>query len=114
MKSLVCPHCGARMLVRHGVRLPPKKADLFDMIERSSNIGSSLTQHALAEIFYPSFSEHHGKANVRVMVSQINDLFESTDVIIRARGGNGYRIEKRLNQTGRLATKVKSNRGQLP
>jgi DNA-binding response OmpR family regulator len=91
----VCPHCGARMLVRHGVRLSPKRADLFDMIERISKTGSGITQQALAEIFYPRADEQRGKANVRVTISQLNDLFESTDVIIRSRYGNGYRIENR-------------------
>ena len=35
----VCPHCGQRMLMRHGVRSPPLLADLFDMIERSATRG---------------------------------------------------------------------------
>jgi hypothetical protein len=35
----VCLHCGQRMLMRHGVRLPPRLADLFDMIERSKTRG---------------------------------------------------------------------------
>jgi hypothetical protein len=83
------------MLVRHGVKLSPKRADLFDMIERITKAGSSITQTALAEIFYPRADEQRGAVNVRVMISQLNDLFESTDVIIRSRCGNGYRVERR-------------------
>jgi hypothetical protein len=86
------------MLVRHGVRLSPKKADLFDMIDNVTRAGSRISLISLAEIFYPRASLDHGRNCVKATVHQINDLLESTDVMIRAGRGDGYRIEQRSIQ----------------
>ena len=34
-----CPHCGQRMLMRHGVRLTPQLAGMFDIISDSKDRG---------------------------------------------------------------------------
>jgi hypothetical protein len=50
-KPTQCPHCGQRMLMRHGVRLSPKLADIFDMIEHAGERG--IDPEVLSSCFYP-------------------------------------------------------------
>jgi hypothetical protein len=80
LASSTCPHCGQRMLIRHGVQLPPFLADLFDMIEHSKARG--VTCEILAGVFYSGKSTREAKNCVKVNISRINDLFASTDVSI--------------------------------
>ena len=94
----VCPHCGQRMLMRHGVRLPPHLADLFDMIERSRKRG--ILCEVLAGVFYSGKSSAAARQCVAVNISRLNDFLEQTDVRI-ARGSRGrtvepYRVVRRI------------------
>ena len=76
-----CPHCGQRMLMRHGVRLPPRCADLFDMIEHSGKRG--VTREVLAWVFYPGKSKRDAERLVSVHINHINSFLESGDVRIK-------------------------------
>jgi hypothetical protein len=86
----VCPHCGQRMLMRHGVRLPPRLADLFDMIERSKRRG--VLCEVLAWVFYPDKAAFAARRCVAVNVHHLNSLLEQTDV--RVVGGKDGQIAK--------------------
>jgi hypothetical protein len=72
----VCPTCGQPILMRHGVRLSPTKAAIFDMIERRQD-GIALS--SLAETLYPGVDHHLAVGRIKTQIWQINSLFESTD-----------------------------------
>jgi hypothetical protein len=95
----VCPCCGQRMLIRHGVKLSPKKADMFDVIARVTEADSRITVETLAGIFYPGIAAGDAKAAVRVTINQINDLLEETEITIGSKRPDGYRLEKRCGAT---------------
>ena len=95
--SKECPHCGQRMLIRHGVRLSPRLADIFDIIEHSGERG--VTEEVLASIFYSGRSAREAYNCVRVNVSHINNHLLSTDYrVAKADGVRGaeypYRVLK--------------------
>ena len=75
--SDVCPHCGQRMLIRHGVHLSPRLADIFDIIEHSGDRG--VTEEVLSSIFYSGKSSREAYNCIRVNISHINSHFASTD-----------------------------------
>jgi hypothetical protein len=78
------------MLMRHGVRLPPRLADLFDMIERSKTRG--VLCEVLAWVFYPGKASLAARRCVAVNVHHLNSLLEQTDV--RVVGGKDGQIAK--------------------
>lgn len=82
------------MLMRHGVQLPPKLADLLDMIERVGKRG--ITTETLSWVFYPDKSRKDAANCVKANIWRLNDLLVSTDFQIRpeTRGGS-YRLVKR-------------------
>ena len=77
-----CPHCGQRMLIRHGVQLPPKLADIFDLIEHSGDRG--VLGEVLAWVFYPDKPKRDAQKLIAVHVHRLNDLLCSTDFQVRA------------------------------
>jgi hypothetical protein len=83
------------MLIRHGIRLSPRKADLFDMIERATKAGTHISSDALAEIFCPSSDCQQGRDVVKTTVHQINGLLQETDLVICCERGDGYWLGKR-------------------
>lgn len=93
----VCPHCGQRMLIRHGVRLPPKLADFFDIINRSGERG--ITIRLLADIFYPGKSYSAARSNIAVNIHNLNSFLVETDIEIGAGGkgnkGEPYKVRRR-------------------
>jgi hypothetical protein len=80
----ICPHCGQRMLVRHGVRLSPLLADLFDIIARSGESG--IAASVLADIFYPGKPTDGARNCIRQNVRWINERLVETDVSITGDG----------------------------
>jgi hypothetical protein len=73
-----CPYCGQRMLLRHGVALPPLLADLFDTVERAGKRG--VCPEVLAWVFYPGKEESEARRNIYVNVNRLNGLLVSTDL----------------------------------
>jgi hypothetical protein len=92
----VCPHCHQRMLMRHGVRLPPRCADLFDMIENTGARG--VLCETLAWVFYSDKTTRAAKELVAVHINHINDFLEPTDVQIRGGQWKPYRVVRRKQQ----------------
>jgi len=96
-EQAICPMCGQRVLLRHGVQLPPLLADLFDMIERTGEAG--ITSDVLANVFYPSKSLTDGRNCVKANIVHLNDRFAGTDIQIWAGSGGGpyrpFRVVKR-------------------
>ena len=92
--SATCPHCGQRMLARHGVQLPPLLADIFDMIERSGRRGIPI--ETLAWVFYSGKSKMEAHRCVAVNVNRLNDFLSPTNFEIRAPGKSlPYRVVER-------------------
>jgi len=94
--SGICPYCRQRMLIRHGVRLSPRQADLFDIIERVSQAGGRISIEALVDIFYPAKPTCKAKATIKVTINHINGMLEQTGVIIKSQRPDGYRLERRV------------------
>jgi len=90
-----CPHCGQPMTVRFGVRLPPKKAEFLDMIEKVTTGRGGIELESLASVFYPGVSKTVAKQRAKVHVNQINDLLVSTDWRIVNRDGL-YRLVEQV------------------
>jgi hypothetical protein len=92
-----CPTCGQRVLTRHGVRLSPRLADLFDMIEHSAERGTLC--ETLAWVFYPGKSTRDAKRCVITNINHLNSFLEETGV--RIDGGHigsepkPYRVVRR-------------------
>lgn len=91
----ICKCCGQRLLTRHGVRLSPILADLFDMIERTK---AGITSETLAGIFYPNKSDKDGRNCVHVNMAHLNNKLAETNIEIRAtrsKRDEPYRIIRR-------------------
>ena len=104
--SDVCPHCGQRMLTRHGVHLSPRLADIFDIIEHSGDRG--VTEEVLSSIFYSGRPSREAYNCIRVNISHINSHLASTDYrVAKTEGVRGaeypYRVLKE-NQAAAVPT----------
>lgn len=89
--TLACPHCGQRVLLRFGVILSPRRADVFDAIYNQNNYGG-IRADALKAMF--------GSISVvRVHISAINKALATTSWIIVCEGSSKgfYRIRKRFD-----------------
>jgi hypothetical protein len=86
------------MLMRHGVRLSPRQADVFDMIEKATRAGRRISTDVLAGVLYPNAPRQGGKNVVRVTINHINDMLVSTNVRINCRRGcdGGYAVGIRI------------------
>ena len=114
--SDACPHCGQRMLIRHGVRLSPRLADIFDIIEHSGDRG--VTEEVLSTIFYSGRSSREAYNCIRVNISHINSHLVSTDYrVAKAEGVRGAEYPYRVlqeNQTSEIADSGGGVRGVRP
>jgi hypothetical protein len=90
-----CPCCGQRLLIRHGVALPPLLADLFDIIWRSGQRG--IEPEVLAGVFYPGKPSPAARRAIAVNIFHLNAKLASTDVELRAGQGRlqPYRVRRR-------------------
>lgn len=85
-----CPACGQPILMRHGIRLQRKKADLLDLIEKhTAHDGISLDR--LAWLTYPDDPRPAACQRVRVHINQLNDLLEASEWRVVNRDGR-YRV----------------------
>lgn len=87
-----CQTCGQRVLIRHGAKLSPRSADIFDMIEKSGKRGIPI--ETLSWVFYSDKSKRAAAKLVAVHVNRLNDLLGATDVEIRMIEG-GYQVLER-------------------
>ena len=114
--SDACPHCGQRMLIRHGVRLSPRLADIFDIIEHSGDRG--VTEEVLSTIFYSGRSSREAYNCIRVNISHINSHLVSTDYrVAKAEGVRGAEYPYRVlqeNQTSEIPDSGGGVRGVRP
>jgi hypothetical protein len=93
MTDEACPHCGQRMLVRHGVRLTPQLASVFDLISDSRDRG--VVADVLSWVFHPNKTKRAALRCVYTDVSRLNDLLEESDYAVRAAGRfEPYKIVK--------------------
>lgn len=89
-----CPHCGQRMLVRHGVQLSPKLADIFDAIERCGKFG--ISKEELGVMFYGALKSREAAKTLAVNIHYINERFGWMESPIRIKSmghGEPYRME---------------------
>jgi hypothetical protein len=93
----ICPCCGQRLLVRHGVALSPRLADLFDLIERSGQRG--IFSEVLADIFYPGKSRQAAQRCVNQNIFHLNTRLSETDLEVRSGKGSRepYRVIRRAS-----------------
>jgi hypothetical protein len=97
-----CPHCGQRMLRRHGADLPPTSAAIFDLIEASRSRG--VMPETLAWVFFPNKPLRSGRRLVAVHINRLNDFLSATDVHVRmssARFG-AYVVKRRRGGAGHV------------
>jgi hypothetical protein len=93
-KQSICPTCGQRVLIRHGVRLTAKPAAIFDLIEDASRRGGGIEITTLAWLLYPGIAKETAHQRIKVHVCKLNDLLAATEFkILSARGSGRYRIE---------------------
>jgi hypothetical protein len=90
-----CPHCGQRMLMRHGEHLPPKCADIFDMIEHAGERG--VAPQVLRDVFFANRPHKAAYTGLKTHIWQINELLASTDLRIGMRHNRDelYRLIRR-------------------
>lgn len=79
------------MLVRNGVRLSPRQADIYDLIAHAKTRG--IPPETLAWVFFSDKPTSSGKKTAAVHINHINDMFASTDTRIKCVDGF-YRVEK--------------------
>src|SRR5262249_7172962 len=90
--SYECPHCGQRLLMRYGVGLSPRQADIFDMIERAI-AGGGIEMDVLADLMTPGMATNKPRNQIRVHVHQINNKLEEPDYrIIGDRDSRRYQV----------------------
>ena len=71
--------------MRHGVRLSPRLADIFDIIEHSGDRG--VTEEVLSSIFYSGRPSREAYNCIRVNISHINSHLVSTDYRVAKEAG---------------------------
>jgi hypothetical protein len=85
----ICPVCHQPIReLRVGVRLPPIKARLFDLIKAAGSIGVSAQE--LHSDLYRGYGRPRSKHNIRNHIWQINDILEESNWIIVADGRGQY------------------------
>lgn len=87
-----CETCGQDISsFRFGVRLSPKRLDLFDAVRYQPGV----TQRELFSRLYPGrdYDHKHDKSVISTHVAQINDLYAATDIKIVGFQYSGYRVQ---------------------
>lgn len=86
--TLYCSHCGQKILLRHGVQLSPRRAEIFDVINHHNKRGG-IRSDVLANQF-------GGSNCVKVHVNHINKLLRGWEIFCQREGsGKGfYRIRR--------------------
>ncbi len=90
MTTWTCPCCHQRVLLRHGVRLSPKQADIFDAINARRD---GIEPEVLCWMFWGDKPKREAQRVLYVTIHQINDMLGSTGIKV-ASGGRGlpYRV----------------------
>lgn len=84
-----CPYCQQRMLLRVGITLSPREADLFDLIDRHERI----PMEVLCSAWAGSSKGRLAQANlVKTTINHINDKLVETDWQIKGSGANRERV----------------------
>jgi hypothetical protein len=98
--TLYCPGCGQLVLLRLGVHLSPRRADVFDAIQRQSKCGG-IRADALAGMFAKS------PACMKVHINQINKLLAAKgwQIICQREGCSKgfYRIRRIKKAAGQIS-----------
>lgn len=95
-----CPHCGQSLArVFYGVRFPPRKAQILDLIVRRTSSGNGLSLSYIAEAIYPDRAIEDAKVLCRTHIFQINSMLEETDVRVSKSFPSGYRVIKQCDNT---------------
>lgn len=89
-----CAHCGQAMLVRFGIKLTPKKAEILDMITSVTKGRGGIEAESLGWVFYPGEAKRIATQRVKAHVCQINDLLVSTHYRIKNQDGLYQLIEE--------------------
>ena len=102
-----CPHCGQRLITRHGVSLTPLLAAIFDIVERAGERGVMMEALVAALPRYRDRPEHRARAAVKNNIIHLNDRLVTTDMRVRTVPSHvgPYRliVERRATKIGSAA-----------
>jgi hypothetical protein len=86
-------------IIRGGVRLSPKLAEIFDTLSEPASLDQ------LCEVFYSGKPRHDAANCVKVQIHGINDLLRETDYAICSNGKRPptYRVVRVANDNHRGA-----------
>jgi hypothetical protein len=98
MKTRCCAYCGQTLPeIRLGVRLPPLKARIFDLVQRAGADG--IDRRDLFDIVFGDDDAHarrHSFRTLKAHICQINEAIEDTGYRIEGRG-----VARLVNRSGR-------------
>jgi hypothetical protein len=83
------------MLIRHGVRLSPRLADIFDLIEHSGDRG--VDPDVMLDVFYPGKARRAAQLCLATNINHLNGFLVSTDFQIKGGRGQPYRVVRGCN-----------------
>jgi hypothetical protein len=90
MRPGVCPHCGQRILIRHGAQLSPKLADIFDAIAGAGARGISF--ESLRAAIYPDVPNDRAAVRLKALIWHLNAALAGTEVSVAHARGEPYRL----------------------
>jgi hypothetical protein len=84
--KLICPHCKQPLSeVRAGIRMPPLKAKIFDVIKAAGAEGIT-SSGVISSVYYAR--KKPAIAAVKSHVWQMNDALEETNFVIISQAGH--------------------------
>ncbi|HEY2242602.1 MAG TPA: hypothetical protein VGH47_00075 [Xanthobacteraceae bacterium] len=112
MRPGVCPHCGQRILIRHGAQLSPKLADIFDAIAGAGARGISF--ESLRAAIYPDVPNDRAATRLKALIWHLDQALAGTEVYVAHARGEPYRFVdfKKLQEMRKAAAKVRRMGGR--
>jgi hypothetical protein len=109
-QQAVCPHCGQRMLIRHGAQLSPKLAEIFDAIAGAGARGISF--EPLRALIYPETPNERGSNRLKAQIWHLNEALAGTDVYVAHGRGEPYRLVdfEKLREMRQAAVEARERR----
>ena len=94
-----CPTCHQRVLLRRGIHLSPRLADIYDHIERRGDLGEE--DEVLLSMFYGACSKKVGLANLKSNIWHINQRMAGICQVGKSAKHEPYRIYEK-DEAGKI------------
>jgi hypothetical protein len=104
-KSKICPHCGQPILMRHGVKLSPMLAKLYDAIASRPRI----MLEELRGLVYPGVAIEQADKRLKAQIWHLNEALAVSDVYVAHERCGPYTIVD-LKKTGMRRTTAEVRR----